>query len=182
MHTRFILAAVLFVSPASFCFFAQRADAGEVIGTFGAPRVTDADLSLSSGTVASDAHNALVANFPEATFVTSPTLTPSFLSGINVLMITSAMSSTEPLSPLSSSEETALFNFVKGGGNAFLIMEGFSPFISAVNSIVNPFGMTIVDDGLTGVLQVTPVGPSNPIINGPFGDFRRSRCMAPAIS
>jgi hypothetical protein len=58
---------------------------------------------------------------------------------------------------------------VQGGGRAFLVADGFSPFIPAAQSMVQPFGMTIVDDGLTGTLNATPTAPAHPVINGPFG-------------
>ncbi len=43
----------------------------------------------------------------------------------------------------------------------------------ASQSLVEPFGLTIEDDGYTGSLYATPIATPNPITNGPFGDVSR---------
>jgi hypothetical protein len=107
--------------------------------------------------------------FPGTTFATAPTLTPQFLDQIDVLLIGSPKTDAIGITPLSAGEQTALFNFVSGGGRAFLVADGFSPFIPAAQSMLQPFGMTIVDDGLSGVLNATPTAPAHPVISGPYG-------------
>lgn len=146
----------------------SRAEAGLVIGTFDSTRATDANLA--NGVLAEDMRASLASHFPGSSFSTAPSLTSSFLSKVNILAITSAKDGTLPITALSSSEQTALLSFVKAGGSAFLIAEGYSPYIPAAQSMVGPFGLTIADDGLTGVLHSTPTALTHPVIHGPFGD------------
>ena len=144
------------------------ARANLVVGTFDSTRATTANIL--TGLYTHEAVASLTSHFPGTTFATAPTLTPQFLSGINILLIASPMTDSTEITPLSSSEQTAMLNFVKAGGSAFLVADGYSPFIPADTSMVSPFGMSIVDDGLTGVLNATPTTQSHPVINGPFGD------------
>jgi hypothetical protein len=144
------------------------ARAGPVIGTFDSTRATTANVANSP--FDSDMRASLAAHFPTSSLATAPTLTPAFLAGVNILLITPADTGTTGITPLSASEQLALLNFVNGGGSAFIVADGFSPFVPAAQSMVNPFGLTIVDDGLTGVQTATPTTQSSPVINGPFGD------------
>jgi len=157
------LALVLFVISFSTVF------AHPVVGTFDSSRATTANFL--TGLFTGEARASFNAHFPGATFATSPTLTPGFLSGIDVLVIGSPKTDTVGINPLSVAEQTALLSFVQAGGNAFLVADGFSAFIPAAQSMVQPFGMTIVDDGLSGVLAATPTTHAHPVINGPFGDI-----------
>jgi hypothetical protein len=152
----------------ALCIMQSHAQAGLVIGTFDSTRATTANVL--TGNYTHEAIASLTSHFPGTTFATAPMLTPQFLSGINILLIASPMTDSTEITPLSSSEQTAMLNFVKAGGSAFIIAEGYSPFIPTDTSMVSPFGMSIVDDGLTGILTATPTTQSHPVINGPFGD------------
>ena len=151
---------------------ARPAQAGFVLGTFDETRASTANVL---GPLATDAIASLNANFPGNTFVTGPTLTAEFLAGVDVLLITSVDTTPDEtptlgITPLSGGEQTALFDFVQAGGRAFLLVDGFAPYLAAGQSMLDPFGMTIVDDGLTGLLNVTPTTNTHPVINGPFGE------------
>ncbi|HEY4309461.1 MAG TPA: hypothetical protein VGN12_08420 [Pirellulales bacterium] len=144
------------------------ARATQIVGTFNSLRSTTANFLM--GDYTHEAQAAFDTNFPNATIESTSTLTTQFLSGINTLVIGSPSTESTGITPLSTSEQSALLNFVLAGGNAFLIADGYIPYTAAAESFVKPFGMTIVDDGLSGVLYATPTTQSNPVINGPFGD------------
>ena len=142
--------------------------AGFVLGAFDSTRATTANFV--SGIYTTEALASFQAHFPSASIVVAPTLTPQFLSGVNTLILGSPMTDGTEITPLSASEQTALFNFVNSGGNAFLVADGWSPYEPADNSMIAPFGMSMEDDGLLGLLNATPTTQASPIINGPFGD------------
>jgi hypothetical protein len=140
--------------------------AGLVIGTFDTTRSSTANVA--SGPYAEEARAAIATNFPGSSFLTSPTLTPQFLSQINILLITADKTDTVGITPLSASEQTAMVNYVIAGGSAFLLADGY--FLTSAQSLVSPFGVTLVDDGKSGYQSVTPTTHLHPVINGPFGD------------
>jgi hypothetical protein len=168
MQTICRIRILLFVVAACALTVARPALAGIVVGTFNSTRASLANLANGPG--ATQIRASLAANFPGSSFATSATLTSSFLNDIDVLMITSADTDSNPITPLSSVEQAALLNYVKAGGTAFLMAEGYSPFITAAQSMIAPFGMTIVDDGLSGLLLGHPTNLSHPVFDGPFGD------------
>lgn len=147
---------------------ARPAQADFVLGAFDSTRSSTANPV--TGLFSSDAIAALNASFPGITYAAAPTLTPGFLAGVDVLILTPNDTDTLPITPLSAGEQTALFDFIQAGGRAFLIADGFSPFVVSAQSMVAPFGVTIVDDGLSGPLNATPTTHAHPVINGPFGD------------
>lgn len=150
----------------------MRANASFVLGTFDPSRASTANVL---GPLATDAVASLNANFPGVSISSAPTLTPGFLAGIDVLMITSVDTIpeepvTQGITPLSGAEQAALQGFIANGGRAFLLVDGFAPYLAAAQSMLDPIGMTIADDGATGLLNVTPTAPSHPVIDGPFGE------------
>ncbi len=154
------------------CAAACPARAGFTLGTFDTTRSSTANVL---GPIASDLIAALNTNFPGTTYVTAPTLTPAFLDTVDVLLISSADTIlgdpvVSGITPLSAAEQTALSNFVQGGGRALLVVDGYSPYLAAAQSILDPFGMTIADDGLTGTVFASPTTTAHPVINGPFGE------------
>lgn len=144
------------------------AQANLVVGAFDSTRAGDANIT--GGIYSVDCMAALSANFPGTTFATAPTLTPEFLSGVNILMLHPAKTPTSAITPLSASEQSALLNFVKAGGSAFLLAEGEDPFIPVAQSYMSVFGVTIVDDGLKGLRFIDSIAPTHPVLNGPFGE------------
>jgi hypothetical protein len=133
-----------------------------VIGGFDSTRI--GDVNLITGFPAEQIRAALTANVPGHVLVAASTLTPAFLSGVDLLIITNAsgISSSTVLLP---AEQTALLDFVKSGKSAFILADGFA--FSAL-SFVTPFGM--FGEGRTTTIDVGPVTDLNhPIANGPFG-------------
>ncbi|REK12956.1 MAG: hypothetical protein DWQ37_10030 [Planctomycetota bacterium] len=137
------------------------------MGVFDTSRAST--TNIASGTVNEEARQAFLTNFAGAAYATSPTLTPEFLNGVDMVAVCSTDTEDAGISPLSASEQTALFEFVQGGGTAFLIAEGFTPHLAAAQSIVAPFGVTIEDDGMSDILVAAPTNPAHPIFDGPFG-------------
>jgi hypothetical protein len=118
--------------------------------------------SLASGdnsTLVNDIKTAI----PGTTFSFSNTLTPTFLAGVNAVILGVATTETSAITPLTSSEQTALHNFVLNGGTALLYTDNdsFDPNAPVVNaSFLTPFGLTA-----TGTLPP----PANPSILNPSG-------------
>jgi hypothetical protein len=118
--------------------------------------------SLASGdnsTLVNDITKAI----PGTTFSFSNTLTPSFLAGVNAVILGVGTSHTSAVTPLTSSEQTALHNFVLNGGTALMYTDNstFDPNAPVVNaSFLTPFGLTT-----TGTL----FPPANPPILNPSG-------------
>lgn len=139
-----------------------------VIGGFDTSRGGTEGFNLGS---ASFFQNDIASAFPDTTFVTTSVLTPSFLSSINVLVITSVNGGNNiPITPLSADEQTALVNFVKGGGGAFIFTDDIA-FDAANQSLINPFGLhSQSQEFVPGRLGVTVTNPlANPVTSGPFG-------------
>ena len=115
--------------------------------------------------------SAISAAFPGATFSGTSTLTPGYLASINGLIIGVGTGNTTATAPLSSAEQAALVNFVKGGGNALLFTDNDTFAASAPtvnNSFVSPFGLATTGT-LGGFQATTIVNGSNPVVSGPFG-------------
>ncbi|MBL9123078.1 MAG: PEP-CTERM sorting domain-containing protein [Planctomycetaceae bacterium] len=144
------------------------ADAALVVGAFDASRAGAANVT--SGDFSTESMSLLQAEFVGTTFATSPSLTPEFLAGVDILILTPASSATTAIAPLSTDEQDALLGFVKAGGRALLLAEGENPFIPVAATYMALFGVTLVDDGLTGLHPGESIAPAHPIINGPFGE------------
>ncbi len=142
------------------------AQAAFVVGGFDATRAGVANVI--NGIYSEDTIAATVDSFPGMTFAATPKLTPEFLSGINVLVLTPASSETKAITALSASEQAALLDFVKAGGSALLICE-LTTFLPASQSFLSPFGVTAIDDNVTGLITTETTQPSHPVVNGPFG-------------
>ena len=131
-----------------------------VIGGFDASRGGfESLMSVEGSTLATD----ITTEIPGTTFSFSNTLTPSFLAGVNAVILGVATTETSAITPLTSSEQTALHNFVLNGGTALIFSDNdsFDPNAPVVNaSVLTPFGLTA-----TGTLPP----PANPSILNPSG-------------
>jgi hypothetical protein len=146
--------------------FSQPAEGQLVIGTFDEAR--GGIGSLFSANSASDLL-AVQTNYPCATVTASPSLTPEFMSGVDVLWITAVFGSTDPIIPLSASEQSALSDHISAGGGALLFTDNDSQFFLASQSFLVPFGLVATGTVLSGD-SVTVTSPtSTPVTDGPFG-------------
>lgn len=108
-------------------------------------------------------------SFPDATIVATPTLTPEFLAGIDVLILSAVTGRTTPLSPLSGAEQAALEDFVQNGGGAYLVSDN-SSFQGASNSFLQPFGIVAGGSDCSLVFASIVDRVTFPeITDGPFG-------------
>lgn len=106
----------------------------------------------------------IAAAFPGTTFQFSNTLTPAFLSSVNVVILGVATTDSSAITPLSGSEQSALRSFVLGGGTALIFSDNslFDPNAPAVNaSVLTPFGVTATgtEDGIVSAPILNSTGP-----------------------
>ncbi len=123
--------------------------------------------SLSDGSYTTTVRTALTSIFPGTTITGSSTLTPAYLSTLDLLVITAAYTDSQPVTPLSAAEQTALVNFVQAGGRALLLGErnDLGPLFNA--SMMNPFGLNI--SGATFADPNATIVQTAPFTAGPFG-------------
>ena len=109
--------------------------------------------------------NDISSAYPGTTFHFTNTLTTPFLSGVQSVILGVATTETSAVTPLSTSEQGALLNFVLGGGNALIFADNstFNPNAPATNaSFLSPFGVTIT--GTLGGAQTAPIiNPTGPL-------------------
>jgi hypothetical protein len=137
-----------------------------IVGGFNAAR--GGFESLASGedeALATDISSA----YAGTTFHFTDTLTTSFLSGVNVVILGVATTDSSAITPLSTDEQSALKNFVMGGGTALIFSDNstFDRDAPAANaSLLTPFGVTAA--GTIGGGPTVPIlNPTGPL-TGPF--------------
>lgn len=125
--------------------------------------------SLSAGSFTAPLRTGLSNTFPGTTSTGSSTLTAGYLANVDLLVVTAAYSDSQPITPLSPAEQTALMNFVLGGGNALILGErsDFSPLVNP--TLVNPFGPNINGTTMLNPQAVVSNPLSAPFTAGPFG-------------
>jgi hypothetical protein len=108
---------------------------------------------------------------PGLTVTTTSELTPAYLATIDVLLIGGQFSDTTTVSPLSASEQSALFNFVSAGGNFGFLGEregqGGPTGDASRESFLDPFGIDTM--GNSSATSATFTNPLHPVADGPFG-------------
>ena len=115
--------------------------------------------------------NAITQQFPGVKFHLAGTVTATALAGCTVEYLGVATSSTSGIKPLSKAEQTALRDFVLGGGTAVLFTDNdtFVTNASLINaSLLTPFGVSTtgtLDDNQVITLQAG----TNPVATGPAG-------------
>ncbi|MBX7166015.1 MAG: hypothetical protein K1X74_06670 [Pirellulales bacterium] len=141
------------------------APAGIVVGGFDDAR--GGISAVFNGSFVDDARNSLLSHFDVDAIVGTTELTPAFLSGIDLLILSNAITQSVG-TPLSPAEQTAVHDFVHAGGRAMVVIDGF--MTGSSQSYATPFGLTIEDDDLSGVLPVIGIDPPHPVWDGPYGD------------
>jgi len=117
-------------------------------------------------------HNSALAtkittNLPGTTFQFTDTLTDSFLNGVNVVVLGVGTTNSSAITPLTTNEQTALYNFVLNGGTALIFSDNstFSATAPTVNaSILSPFGVTAAGT----IIADAPILDSTGPLTGPF--------------
>jgi hypothetical protein len=137
-----------------------------VIGCFDTNRA--GVFSPSAGSSMTSFRANIAANFPGATFQSTNLLTSSFLSSINLLVITAVGGNTSGITPLNAAEQGALTNFVLAGGAALLCADNDIQFQPASQSMVQPFGLDCTGN-LPNSVVATITNLTHPVTDGPFG-------------
>ena len=134
------------------------------IGAFNGAR--GGDFSLSDGSSAAAMKSLIQTTFPAATITgTSDLTTPGFLANVDVMWLNSVFNNTTATSPLSGAEQTALLNFVNGGGRAIIFGENE---VFDDSSLLAPFGAATTGN-LVFLQTGTITNQTDVITNGPFG-------------
>lgn len=146
---------ILIVTFIALCI--EYANAGIVIGAFDATRTST--YSLKNLGLA----DLITSRISGSSFVEGPMLTDSFLSGLDVLVLTSNTSFTTSSSPLTPSEQAALLTYIGHGGGVVAVTSDEPSFMA-------PFGMVISRDSRSNANHSSiPNYLTNPISNGPYG-------------
>ncbi|MBI3952027.1 MAG: hypothetical protein HY314_16395 [Acidobacteria bacterium] len=123
--------------------------------------------SFTDGEFFSQARMALMREFPEVSFTSTPELTAEFLAQVDVLILTSLSTQLVGFPPLSEVEQEALRHFVASGGNLIALLDN-SAFAATNESLAAPFGVQAVGK-IEDVTATVTAPTSHPITNGPFG-------------
>jgi hypothetical protein len=145
---------------------AGAAPKGLAIGGFDVARGGIESLGASD---AAQLKAAILAAYPHSKIRLTKKLTVAFLTKVKVLVLGVAYGGTQGITPLSTAEQTALGNFVKGGGTALLYCDNNLQFSPASNSFANPFGLTAGGVLDNGQIATFVTGITDPIMTGPFG-------------
>jgi hypothetical protein len=147
-------------------------DSAFVIGGFDLLRGGDGG-SIQYGSYFDQGRISIGVNFPDVSYASFSSLTAGSLSGVDILLLSSVKSNNTAITPLNTSEQNVLFDYVKGGGCAILMTDnnsfGGSDSDIANESLIDSFGMD-VDGVYSGEAIATVSNPDNSLItNGPFG-------------
>ncbi len=133
------------------------------IGAFNGSR--GGEFSLSNGASAAGMRSLIQSKFPMATISGASTLTAGFLANVDVVWLNSVFNNTTATSPLSGAEQTALLNFVNGGGRAIIFGEN-DAFDDT--TLLAPFGAATTGN-LVFLQTGTITNTTDVLTNGPFG-------------
>ncbi len=150
--------------------FATSATAFE-IGGFDASRGGLGSFSEATGpTSPEDLRLAVLANFPDVVISGAPELTTEYLSGVQILFLTVWWSSSTGVSPLSASEQSALYDFVVGGGSALIFVDNHDLDDVSHESMIDPFGLDTMGKINSLSVSCTILDPAAcPATMGPYG-------------
>ncbi|NJM55249.1 MAG: hypothetical protein HC841_04450 [Verrucomicrobiae bacterium] len=143
-----------------------RADAGLVFGGFDSSR--GGATSLESGLLLTDFRTHITGTFEGSSFTSSGSLTASYLSAVDVLVLGVAVDGMTAISPLTMSEQSELLVFVQGGGALLVFADNNIQFETVSDSILGPFGLDSTG-AIFGSGTSTIVDASHPVASGPFG-------------
>jgi hypothetical protein len=146
----------------------HRAQGGWVVGSFNEAR--GGVDSLDDPTQA--AQKSLISLLhPEVTFSSTSTLTSAYLSSVNTMVIGDGFDASHTITALSTTEQSALFQFVSNGGNLVVFTENNN--YDLVNgdasraSLLSPFGLATTGWIVTDTANI--ITPTHPIAVGPGG-------------
>jgi hypothetical protein len=130
------------------CGFVPVAGASTMIGGFDASR--GGLESLANSYSETGLRDAIASAFPGSIFTSSATLTSSYLSTLNLVILGVGAGELAAIQPLSTAEQDALKGFVQSGGSAIIFTDNSSFDVAdplgnqastANNSLLAPFGL-----------------------------------------
>jgi hypothetical protein len=140
-----------------------------VVGAFSTTR---ADVSsVAQGQYTEELRASVIRAYPGSSFVGLDSLTPAALNAVDIVMV-GAPTFSSPIF-LSSAEQAALMNFLKGGGGALIYIDndtyaGAPASDDANETFLDPFGMDSTGRTVPPA-TLSNVAPNHPVMNGPFG-------------
>lgn len=142
----------------------------QVIGVWNQFRA--ADWNLIDGEFTDSYRADLAATFGSAVVTGTAALNADFLAKVDILVIGAtsdhAGGGPTPIKPLTAIEQSALYDFVSGGGSVLLMTENSFQYQAASNSLLAPFGMT--SSGFNeNEFRASVTAPDHPVFNGPNG-------------
>jgi len=151
------------------------------IGGFDASRGGLGSFSEATGlTSPEDLRLAVQANFPDVIISGTPELTVEYLSGVQVLFLTVWWSSSQGVSPLSPAEQSALYDFVVGGGSALIFVDNHDLDDVSHESMIDPFGLDVTGKiNAYNVVGTFSDPASCPATMGPFGTLTHYNVEVP---
>jgi hypothetical protein len=109
---------------------------------------------------------------PEVTYSSTSTLTSAYLSTVNTMVIGDGFDVSHTISALSPAEQSALFQFVSGGGNLLVLTENSNYDLAngaaSRASLIGPFGLATTGWIVNDTAQIV-ASPTHPIALGPGG-------------
>ncbi len=160
-------------ASAALAFGVSHADAQSlVIGGFSTAR--GGVLAIQGGAALTQLRASISIAFPQTTYSGAAVLTPEYLSGIDILFISSASSGSTAIVPLSADEISAVRTFVDRGGTAVLVADNDSyaggGTDAANESVLDPVGIDVTGTGSPWAQSATIADPqASPVTSGPFG-------------
>ena len=146
------------------------------IGGFDFARAGNMSLDEGSDATIAITQSSVAANFPTATLSSANTLTPAYLSTVDVLIV-SSYRPPGSLVTLSAAEQLALSTYVLGGGGAIILVDNDS-YVGGADagheSFLDPFGLDVAGNGAHptypfSVHNPTVTNPTHPIMADTYG-------------
>lgn len=158
----------LFVTVLSIIATAPFLAAAQVIGGFDTSR--GGIFSVASGSENAVLRANILAEYPAAQFTETTLLNANYLSGVDVLIVGSANTQSSGIAPLSAAEQSALSQYVQGGGAAVILTDNDAVpgLVLANESLASVFGLATTGT-LSGTQPASVVVSGHPITNGPHG-------------
>ena len=144
-------------------FSASVSAANPVVGGFNTVRAGAA--SFVDGSFFEQARAACQNAFPGTTFASTATLTPEFLSTVDVVVLSAIAGNHDTLSPLSATERQALHAFVLAGGALLELLDNQDFENTGLES---PFGLHC-SGALADLSTSVVVYTGSPLAAGPYG-------------
>lgn len=125
--------------------------------------------AFAGGPAFQDARASLTANFSGASIAPISSFTDAGLAGFDIVVLSCCRSNVSLIEPLTAAMQTALGDFVEGGGCAILLPDNDFYGDAPGESLIDAFGMDVTGT-MTGWLPASVTDPAaSEVTDGPFG-------------